>query len=149
MKKQADMTTRQEDDMKDSDHWVRLDEYTFCRPCQNYSADPTVPLPLRHLRRYNFGIVSVQERFNENKSIKTHEQSELHKWCVSKEQKENLKKMEESAASTEAGEKVVRNAFMYFLNGWSSETFVSLNDKDVMTNGNNATKITPRICLYP
>ena len=72
-----------------------------------------------------------------------HESNELHIWCRHNEQKMDAEKDKNYMLSSKAGEMVVRNALLCLKKGWSSEEFVSLNDKDNLTidlNGHVATK---------
>ena len=111
--------------------WIEAENNYICKPCLKFSSSESVPAKLKALRRGNFGFVDKnQEQFRVNFNMKTHESNELHKWCCLKQEELEAELLQNDLESKKAGKLIVNNALLCFKKGWSSEDFLSLNDKD-------------------
>ena len=119
--------------------WTKADNFEMCDCCMKFSNSRDVPAPLRGQRRGNFGFVSRDQSDRFIKSQKqSHEKTDLHNWCKTKKVQVDLENAHNEHASEEAGQLVIRNVLLCLKKGWSAEDFMSLNDKDNLTNNINA-----------
>ena len=134
----ADRLNKKKDESKEQDgkttSWKTVGNHEMCDDCFRYKDSEDVPQKLRHLRKGTFGLLSVtQEQFNRKHLKQQHESSELHTWCYFKSQQVKQNETNADNISEQAGMKIVRNAVLCFKEGWSSEDFQALNDKDNLT----------------
>lgn len=114
--------------------WMVGDHFDVCKPCLKHSNSPDVPQALKHNRRGNYGLVANDQRSNNlHKAKVSHENNPLHIFCANKEKESEKTATQQEIESTQAGEMIIRNALLCFIKGWSAEDFLSLNDKDNLT----------------
>ena len=120
----------------DAKMWQSGEHFTSCIACIKHSDSDKVPGALKKLRKGNFGRLNITADPNHIKtSQKNHESNDLHKWCVIKCEELEKEKLSEEMKNKKAAENTVRNVLFALKNGGGSELFLSLMDKDNLTEG--------------
>ena len=129
--------------------WITTEAHLICKSCIRYAKSDEVPQKLKSLHRGNFGFIERsgtsdgvhRANFHATSAKKKHESNDLHIWCSQKQAEVKASYIDSEVKSRQAGMLVVRNALLCLKRGLSSEDFVSMNDKDNMSeNLNTATK---------
>ena len=96
---------------KVADTWIAGDQFYSCLPCMMFKKDPNVPASFRRDNKGNFGIVCLDQAENDfKKTLRRHENTELHNWCVMKAEKDKQEALSAREQNIKIGEKIVSNA---------------------------------------
>ena len=133
----------------DESVWMSGDDFISCIPCLKYSDMEKVPAALRKYKKGNFGRIKAKgEGFHIRHSQKEHEASDLHKWCAVKSEELEKEKIVQDTKNKQAAENTVRNVIFALKNGGGSELFLSLMDKDNLTEGIEALAKNDSKCTF-
>ena len=120
----------------DENVWMNGEDYISCIPCLKHADNDKVPANLRKSKKGNFGRLKASaDRFNIRSSQKKHEATDLHKWCNLKSEELEKEKIVQEMKNKQASENTVRNVIFALKNGGGSELYLSLMDKDNLTEG--------------
>ena len=114
--------------------WMSGEDYLSCIACIKHSDSDKVPVALRKFKKGNFGRLNVKaDKKHLRTSQKNHESSDLHKWYMIKCEQLEKEKLNRDMKNKNAAENTVRNVLFALKNGGGSELFLSLMDKDNLT----------------
>lgn len=125
-----------------NNHWLKGEDYYVCSPCMKFSDCSEAPSNLKKFHKKIFGYVKTNQTTSHlNRSIKEHNENELHKWCVHKACQSDAELKNVENENKKVGRQIIRNGLFCLNNSLSSHDFVKLNDKDNLTEGlTSATK---------
>ena len=113
--------------------WMTTATHLICQPCLRYGKSANVPTKLKQHEQFGFIVKSNDSR--DKFVCSRHEQSELHTWCLEEQKRIESLNKETEMKSRQAGMLIVRNALLCLKRGLSAKDFMSLNNKDNLTEG--------------
>jgi hypothetical protein len=124
------------------DVWEQGTDFLVCRSCTKYAQAPDVPKEFLKQRKRGFGILGrktaeglLRANYRLKYAAKTHCDTDLHKWCVRKQEDEDIKTRTWEEENRIVGENTIRAAVKTMIRGLGAADFQSDVDYLHLTPG--------------